>query len=342
MRQLATIQKISNVVHHPNADALDICTVLGWKVVTKRDEFKAGDYCVYCEVDSVLPKRPEFEFLAPRNYRIRTVKLRGEISQGICFPLSILGDEYFLGLTSYGQPYYVEPKIGDEVTDILDIVKYEPPIPANLGGKVRGNFPSFLFKTDETRIQSIPEIIDTLDGVSMYVTEKLDGSSSTFYLKDGQFGVCSRNWDLDETDDNSFWRVARREGIEDKLCQAGINVSIQGELMGEGVQKNKLGLKDVHFFAFQVYDIDSGRYYDYDEFVDFCNTFGFKTVPIIDADFKTLGSVDEYVEYVTRNSSINPSVNAEGFVFRAKTTPSTGRISFKCINPNFLLKYDDA
>lgn len=335
MRKLATIQKIERVVQHPNADNLDICTILGWKVVTRRNEFAVGDMCVYCEIDSVMPDKPEFEFLRARKFRINTVKLRGQVSQGICFPLSILPDDGSHNI----------PGLYDNVTDILGITKYEPTTPANLCGNVRGPFPAFLHKTDEIRIQNIPEIIDTLIDVPMYVTEKLDGSSATFYVYENRFGVCSRNLDLDYTDNNSFYEVSRLCDIENKLRSTGKNISIQGELVGDAIQGNKLKLNGLHFYAFQVYDIDAMCYYGYDEFITFCENVGFTTVPIIDDNFKTLASVDDYVSYANAKSTINPSVDVEGFVFRSKSSKilhnPSGRISFKCINMNYLLKHED-
>lgn len=90
MSELATIQRITNVRHHNNADALDIVKVLGWEVVTKRDEFKVGELCVYICIDTILPEVPEFEFLRNKHFRIKPIQLRKEYSNGICFPLSIL------------------------------------------------------------------------------------------------------------------------------------------------------------------------------------------------------------------------------------------------------------
>jgi len=139
MRKLASIQRIKNLEPIAGADAIEKATVLGWQLVVKKGEFAIGDLCVYCEIDSRLPDRPEFEFLKARGMRIRTVRLRGQISQGICFPLSIL-------------PVYTDVQEDTDVTELLDITKYEPPIPAQLAGVAKGLFPSFIPKTDETRV----------------------------------------------------------------------------------------------------------------------------------------------------------------------------------------------
>ncbi|MFN0201713.1 MAG: RNA ligase (ATP), partial [Bacteroidia bacterium] len=166
MRKLASIQKIIQLEAIPEADAILKATVLGWQLVVKKGEFQVGDDCVYCEIDSLMPDRPEFEFLKPRGMRIRTVRLRGQISQGICFPLSIL-------------PENTPIEEGLDVTEMLGITKYEPPIPAQLAGTVKGLFPSFIPKTDETRVQVLQEVLDEYKDETCYITEKLDGSSVT-------------------------------------------------------------------------------------------------------------------------------------------------------------------
>lgn len=163
MRKLASIQKIKALEPIPCADAIEKATVLGWQLVVKKGEFQVNDLAVYCEIDSILPDWPAFEFLKPRGMRIRTVRLRGQISQGICFPLSVL-------------PAGVEVVEDADCTDVLGIVKYEPPIPACLSGVMKGSFPSFIPKTDETRVQVLQPVLDAYAGERCVVTEKLDGA----------------------------------------------------------------------------------------------------------------------------------------------------------------------
>ena len=160
-RKLASIQKILSITTIPNSDNLEVCQILGWNVVIRKGDFTVGEKIVYCEVDSILPEKPEFEFLRPRGFRIKTIKLRGQISQGIALPLNIL--------TKNG---YVE---GMDVTEELGIKKYVPYIPAQLVGKVKGSFPSFIPKTDEIRIQSVPEVLTRHNGKVFNITEKVDG-----------------------------------------------------------------------------------------------------------------------------------------------------------------------
>jgi len=338
MRQLATIQQIKRLEPIPEADAIEKAQILGWQLVVKKGEFKEGDLCVYCEIDSLMPDKPEFEFLKPRGMRIRTVRLRGQISQGIAFPLSILPPDF-----SYD--------IGTDCTQVLGIIKYEPPIPACLSGVVKGKFPSFIPKTDETRVQVLQKVLDKYNGEQCYITEKLDGSSATYYLKDGEFGVCSRNLDLLEDANNSFWKVVRQLNIEEKLKSLNMNIALQGELVGEGIQDNKLKLKGQTVFFFNAFNIDALQYLDFSAFKNLIDTLELKTVPIIDECACLNNSIDVLVSAATRKSLINPNVWAEGIVVRplkekidlllSNENFNNGRVTFKVINPEFLLKYGE-
>lgn len=194
-RKLASIQKVREVKPIKNADAIEVARVNNWDVVVKKGEYKPGDLCVYCEVDSFLPEKPEFEFLRKSSYkkmgdvggfRLKTIKMRGQISQGLLLPLSVLNSDE----TPYSG-VWVE---GDDVTEMLGIVKYEPPIPAELAGKMKGNFPSFVVKTDEERIQNMTDEFEQIkklqreQGVKFYETEKLDGclnGSTILQTEDG-------------------------------------------------------------------------------------------------------------------------------------------------------------
>jgi len=203
MRKLATIQQISEINLIPNADRIEVASVLGWKVVVEKGQFKVGDLCVYCEIDSILPEKPEYEFLRSKHFRIKTQKLRGQVSQGICFPINTLFGKINKSI--------VDLEIGEEVTDALEIKKHMPNIPACLTGLVKGAFPEVVCqKTDETRVQVLQDVITRYKGTKCYATEKLDGSSATYYFNKGEFGVCSRNLELKETADNAFWEFARK------------------------------------------------------------------------------------------------------------------------------------
>lgn len=330
MRQLASIQRIRALDPIENADAIVRATVLGWQLVVKKDEFQVGDLCVYCEIDSLMPDRPAFEFLKARGMRIRTIRLRGQISQGLCLPLSIL-------------PENTPITEGGDVTDILEITKYEPPMPASLAGMAKGFFPSFIPKTDETRVQVLQDVLDKYVNTICYVSEKMDGSSVTYFMRNGEFGVCSRTLELLETEENSLWKFAREQDLENKLGALGKNIALQGEIIGEGIQGNKYKLRGQTVVFFNVFDIDGFKYVDYPDFVDTIKTLSLTTAPILDTNFVLTNDIPSLVTMAIGKSVLKNDVHREGIVIRPLTEQRDrdGRVSFKSINPEFLLKFQD-
>lgn len=328
MRKLASIQRIKALDPITGADAIERATVLGWQLVVKKGEFKIGELCVYCEVDCIMPDEPRFEFLKPRGMRIKTVRLRGQISQGICFPLSIL-------------PAGFDIQEDVDCTTELGITKYEPPIPACLNGIAKGMFPSFIPKTDEPRIQILQDVLDRYKNEACYVSEKLDGSSATFYVHNKEFGVCTRNLELVEDPENTIWKIARELDIEGKLRTTGINIAIQGEVIGEGVQGNPLKLRGQTIRFFNVVDLDRRAYLSFDKFINFMRELVLDPVPVIATDYKLENDINTLVTMATRKSLMCPDTWAEGIVIRPlveRVDPEIGRVSFKAINPEFLLK----
>lgn len=353
-RKLASIRKINNIQPIEGADKIELVTVDGWKVVVAKDVgHKIGDLVIYCEIDSFLPVRPEFEFLRKSSYkkmgdqegfRLKTSKLRGQISNGLILPLSVLegDDEMKIGISKqpWGDQLQLGPydnalviEVGTDVTEHLGIVKYEPPIPAELAGKVKGLFPSFLRKTDEERIQNLSDQYDELKTHTYYVTEKLDGSSATFYYNDGVFGVCSRNLELLETEGNTFWKVARELDLENKLRNYGFNIAIQAELIGEGIQGNPYKIKGHTVRFFNLFDIDLQVYHSLSVFKQTMNVLGLETVPVLDTNFQLPESIDELLSYADSKSVLNPNFDREGVVIRSLDR----KISFKVISNKFLI-----
>lgn len=338
MRKLASIQRIRALEPIEGADAIEKATVLGWQLVVKKNEFKVGDLVVYCEIDCLMPSKPEFEFLKPRGMRVRTIRLRGQVSQGICFPLSILPRDFAI----------VEDA---DCTEVLEIEKYEPPMPACLSGIAKGRFPSFIPKTDETRVQVLQKLLDKYRGEKCYITEKVDGSSGTYYIHNGEFGVCSRNLELLEDSENSFWKVARQMDIENKLRSLNGNFAIQGELIGEGIQDNKLRMRGQKILFFNAFDIDRFEYLPFKKFIALFERLQLPTVPVISTDYELTNDIDEIIKKATIKSAICPDVWAEGIVIRplnekidlllSNENFNNGRVSFKAINPEFLLKYGE-
>jgi RNA ligase (TIGR02306 family) len=333
-RKLASIRIISDIQPIEGADMIELSIVDGWKVVVAKNVgYKVGDMVIYCEIDSFLPIKDEFEFLRKTSYkkmsdgmegfRLKTIKMRGQVSQGLILPMSVV--EYT----------NVQFEVGMDVTNLLGITKYEPPIPAELSGKVKGLFPSFLRKTDEERVQNLTKEYGQykLLGRKFYVTEKLDGSSATFYYKDGVFGVCSRNLELLETEGNTFWKVARELDLENKMKDFGINISLQGELIGEGIQGNPYKIKGQTVKFFNLFDIDLQVYHSLSHLDRALGIMGLKMVPIVDEFFKLPETIETLLKYADNKSILNPKFNREGIVIRSNDRT----ISFKVISNKFLL-----
>ena len=337
-RKLATIKRITDIRPIEGADNIELASVGGWNVVVaKTAGHNIGDLVVYCEIDSFLPISEEFEFLRKSSYkkmgdqegfRLKTIRLLNQISQGLILSLDVLlrfgvsTDDVYEGL---------------EVTEMLGIVKYEPPVPAELTGKIKGRFPSFLRRTDEERVQNLSSEYQEWKVSSnhkFYVTEKLDGSSATFYYKDEVFGVCSRNLELLETEDNTFWKVARELDLENKMREFGLNISIQGELIGSGVNGNiyKMNNHDVRFF--NLFDIDNQEYHNLSMLESIANRFGIQTVPILVRNYTLPDTVDDLIQQADGKSVINENTDREGLVIRSIDR----KISFKVISNKFLLK----
>lgn len=329
MRKLASIQRIKSLEPIPDANAIEMARVMGWQLVVKKGEFHVNDLCVYFEIDSILPEKPEFEFMRPRNFRVKTIKLRGQISQGICFPVSIL-------------PKDVEIEEGKDLTEIMGVKLFEPPIPFYLAGKKKGPFPDYIPKTDETRAQNLVDILKLHSGEKCYITEKLDGSSITIFLKDGNFGVCSRNFELEEDSENSLWKLARELDIENKLKLLDGNFALQGEAVGKSIQNNTLNLKGHAIYFYNVFDIDKQVYHGFHDFKEVIQKIGLETVPILHEDYILDPDINKLVTLSIGKSSINKEGWREGIVIRSLTEKRLEgeRFSFKVINPNFLLKYD--
>jgi RNA ligase (TIGR02306 family) len=343
-RKLSTIRKIKDIVHIEGADAIELALVDGWQVVVAKNVgHKVGDKVVYCEIDSFLPIKEEFEFLRKSSYkkvgdqegfRLKTIKLRGQISQGLILPYSVIPIAQFA--SAYDLPE------GMDVSEMLGIVKYEPPVPAQLAGKIKGSFPSFLRKTDEERVQNLEKEYTEWGFSSnhqFYATEKLDGSSFTCYLKDGVFGVCSRNLDLLETEDNTFWQVARSLDLENKLKSLGKNICFQGEMVGSGIQGNHYKMKEQTVFFYNIYLIDEMEYMGFYDFRQTLIDLELLSVPVLSIPFQFPGdfTVSALLNEAEGKSILNPVVEREGLVIRSLDRT----ISFKAISNKFLLGEKD-
>lgn len=337
MRKLATIRVAKNVSPIVGADAIEAVTVDGWTCVAKKGEFKEGEKGIYFEIDSFLPASDErFSFLEKqfttfngnRGARLRTIRLRGQLSQGLFLPVSKF-------------PELENIEIGEDVTEILKVDKWEPPIPAQIAGDVNGLFPHFIKKTDQERCQNLISEIEENRGNSFERTIKLDGTSMTVFNFDDRSGVCGRNWELKETENNTLWSVARRNRIIEAIKSTDRNLAFQGELIGEGIQGNPEALKGNEFYMFDIFDIKNGVYVGPSERFDIWsklneNGFDIKHVPILDHDFVLNHSVEELLA-LADGPSLNKDKKREGIVYKRKD----GLFSFKTISNWYLEKHSD-
>ena len=330
MRKLATVRQVKDVRPIDGADMIQLAVIDGWKCVVKKNEFQSGDLAIYCEIDSFLPIRPEFEFLRKSSFkrmcdedgfRLRTVKLRGQISQGLLLPIDVINRTV---------------KIGDDVTEELGIQKYEPPVPACLAGEVVGPFPTSVTRTDEERIQNLVSEYDSYRDKPFYVTEKLDGTSFTA-IHDDSLAICGRNWQLAADDRNSHWRIAVQLELEAKLSALGKRIAIQGELIGPGIQKNRYQLKQLELFVFNVFDLDQFGYLEKSEAAKICDLLGLKTVPLV-AQQTVPETIDQILDLAEGKSALNPKTEREGLVWVSGSEQE--RISFKTISNKFLARGD--
>ena len=333
-RKLATIRKVSNITPILGADKIECIQVDGWQVVCNKGDFKIGDMGAYFEVDCFLPIEERFEFLRKNCYkkmvdggeghRLRTVRLRKCLSQGLLMPLSQF-------------PELQDVVEGQDVTNLLGVKLYEPPIPAQLHGEALGNFPYFIPKTDQERIQNLPEYFDLYKDVEFEITEKLDGTSCTFYYNEGHFGVCSRNLELKESDSNVYWKIAGALDLESKLSKVGIYpIAIQGEIIGEGIQGNPYKVKGQRFYCYDIYNIAEQRYFANWKARKIANECEIDYVPRLEVATTILNnSLLFLLDMACFQSLLNVEVMAEGIVCKAQYIES--RMSFKVINNEYLL-----
>lgn len=320
MRKMATVRKIDDIQQIENADAIEKAVVGGWNVVVKKGEYEAGDFAVYCEIDSWVSKELAPFLFEGKSYngiegaRLKTKKLRGVVSQGLLLPLSVLE--------------------GKDVSDVLGIVKWDNENLQNTSnGPPKGNFPSFIPKTDQERVQNLKQEIESKKGGEFEVTIKLDGSSITMYHYNGVDGVCSRNLDLRADMPSAFWDIAREINIHEKIKSTGRNLAFQGELISPKIQSNYEKVDKPYVFIYDVFDIDKQQYLLPEERRNLCKELDVSHVPLYDPSFVLNHSIAELI-YLADGEGMNKGVKREGLVFKS----CTDDFSFKVISNSYLLK----
>lgn len=334
IRKLASIRRISAINPIPEADKIEVASIEGWKVVVRKGDYKVNDLVVYLEIDSWVPnsiapfltkpdKSPS-EYRGVKGGRLKTVVLRGQVSQGLILPI----------------PESLENrKEGDDVSEELGIIKWEPPVDVSLAGQVKGNFPSFIKKTDQERCQNLKREIEAAfwSREKFEITEKLDGTSFTAFIKDGEFGVCSRNLQLKEDDSNTLWKVAREVNLEVGLKFINKNLAIQAELVGPKIQGNPYNLKDHKIFVFDIFDIDNYTYLPASQRYEYVYRYlCLSNVPVLEESLEiTALTIDDLLLMAEGKSRLNKKTEREGLVYKSLSNPN---FSFKVISNKFLLK----
>lgn len=381
-RALAHIEKIEWVRPIEGADNIELIGVLGWVCIAKKEEFRPGDLAVYIEIDSKCPESDErFAFLEAKHYKVKTMKL-GKfkvISQGLALPISLFPE---LSDKAIGSDvtenlkitYSCEEDIKRKASSIDPDAKYKSMAQRHknffsrllvrkimrykLGRKIMflffgrkkdnpKEFPKWIVKTDETRIENAPFYLESTD--KWIKTEKLDGTSCTFAVdrikkNKFEFIVCSRNVrQADRSQEtyhesNIYWELADKYGIENILtkfaAENGYNrVVLQGEGVGS-VQGNPYKMKENELFVFNL--IVNGTRLGTVEMAEFCKNNGLKNVPIIDTAYVLPKTMEEMKLEADGYSEINPKVKREGFVYRS----IDGQQSFKNVSREYLLKHN--
>ena len=333
-RKLATVETIKSVTPIEGADRIEAIGVRGWTCVSGKGNFKVGDRAVYFEIDSALPlDKPQFAFLADHKkiyngkevHVLKTKRLRGVYSQGLCLPIQDFPEVMLLNRNL--------PREGEDVTELLGVEKWEPPVHASMGNmQPSGNFPTNLVrKTDSERAENLGKAWEELKAAGAWRwTEKLDGSSmSVVRDHNNELVVCSRNLALKESD-NIYWRMVHKYKLDEKLTRPF--QFVQGEVVGPGVQGNPLGLKENKFFAF---DASEGAFAFSAIGLDFAPIL--KTAVLPDTIEELIAQVDGM------KSSISKDRLAEGIVFWSDRNFGAldGRRSFKCISRKYLSRQSE-
>lgn len=363
MRKLVTVQKVENLYPIEGADFIEACQILGWVCIVKKGEVQKGDKVLYFEIDSFLPADDErFKFLGDTKtfdgkvgYRLKSKKLKGVISQGLVLPLSSF-------------PEVTNTSVGEEVTELLKVVKYDAELVAEkkagmIIGQAGGKFPSFIPKTDQTRIQNLPMFFKQYEHETFEETLKLDGSSlSTFKVEmvkptfmnkvrqffklkpkvDVHFGVCSRNLELkrpsNDGKQSDFWDAVKKYEIEKGLP---VGYAVQGELISPRIQGNHEKVNDIMFYIFDVYDINNQRYLLPQERRAFVQTY-FPIalhVPVVNESVAIFEECNlEQLLSRVEGESINKGTISEGRVYKSN---KYSHVHFKAISNKYLLKKHD-
>lgn len=344
MNKLATIQKIHSIQKHPNEEVekLEVAKILEWPVVIPKGQYKEGELVVFITIDSIVPEsNPYFEFMRRQKFRIWNARFKGAASSGLVCPLSILPSKINDLLLHPNCDFISTYQEQDDVTELLGITKYEKPLDMSVRGDAAGNFPTNLISiSDEDNMLSYPKALEELDGKEVYVSQKVDGSSTTFIFNNGEFKACSRRFELKEG--SGFpWQAVNKYDIKNKLIKYNKNLVIQAESIGPKLNANRLELSELEIRVFRMKDLNTMQLLNYTDLALNCAYLDLPMVDVIDKFIfnKEIHTV-EYFRNLT-DSQIWPTNKkpAEGIVL-APTIPFHSNVlnkswSIKIINQEY-------
>ena len=344
MRKLASVQRVYSIEPIEGADKIELAHVLGWQCVVNKGSFKPMDLGVYFEIDSFLPVRPEFEFLRASSYkktdimgegfRLRTMRFRGQISQGLLLPLS-----------QFPQiPVGVD--VGTDVTELLGVRKWEIEERATTGGNVVGTLPYDVPHTDETRVQAMPELIQAFAGLEYYISTKMDGSSHSISVDEDGFHVTGHNFEYKNDGSSDFYNLVNERGYREKIEAFSKEnslrtLTIQGEFCAPGIQKNRLRLTKPEWYVFTVRE--DGKRVGLKRMTEVCKAIGLDMVPIEEIETDLPSKYPTVEALLERADGDYPrGGKKEGIVIRP-TEPVYnktigGALSMKVVSNKYLLK----
>lgn len=349
-----TIERLWKIAPIAGADKIEAAFVKGWQAVIPKGQFKEMDLVIFVPIDSIVPQIPYFAFMEKYHWRVHTLKLKGQISQGLVIKPEDFMNEIIAHYDFEGRLLPFECGIDvlfnnkKDISKALGITKYEKIIPAQMNGVALRAIP--MPPTDEPRIQENPDFfLAMLQKYDFEVTEKLDGTSVTYYLDDqGHFGVCSRHYELVEDMTNTAWKYAKDHDIEGQMKRLHlVNIAIRGEMVGPKIGKNYLQLKAPEFFVFNIYDMTTHEYYLPAMRETIMKVLALKHVPIITNWYYELTPpllLDQLLDMADKLSVINVITACEGIVFKCFTKCPEGEnnwCSFKVINNNYAARSKD-
>ena len=347
MRKLASIQRIWKIEPIEGADRIELAHVLGWQCVVNKGQFQPMDIGVYFEIDSFLPIRPEFEFMRATSYKksdvmgegfkLRTMRFRGEISQGLLLPLS-----QFPQIPA-------ETEIGTDVTELLGVKKWEIEERVTTGGTAIGTLPYDIPHTDETRVQEEPALIQKFAGLEYYISTKMDGSSHSIGIDENGFHVTGHNYEYKDDGVSSFYELVKARGYREKMEAFAkkenlTTFTVQGELCAPGIQQNRLRLIKPEWYVFTIRE--NGKRVGLRRMLEICDLLGLEHVPIEEVGVDLPSKYPTVEALLARADGDYPKGGKkEGIVVRP-TEPVfcpliSASLSMKIVSNKYLLKNEE-